>query len=244
MNERRRRTCNETVRYTESPIDSPKDRRKSVATKTPKKKKTDEEEFNVKPKSTSKSARKATEDDYHETPKKRRSMRPKTPTTKCIEGIALENSPTLQKIDENPGRRKSLRTRRATIHDPSQLSFGDQLSQEEDSPVKINDLNKSNDSNEENKDFNIQRPTTLFDDKEDVAGRSLISFKTPSKQNLNAMIAHITPKTPRHDKGTPKKRLSEIPKTPTSRPLAQDLVKTPTHVRTEMKQSKLDLRFS
>lgn len=92
---------------------------------------------------------------------------------------------------------------------------------------------------------NIAKPTTLFDDDEDVDGKKLFSFRTPRKDSM-ALLAQQTPKTPRHNDPnritprTPKtSRLSEIQNTPTSRPSASKSVKTPRHIREETKKSKL-----
>lgn len=105
-------------------------------------------------------------------------------------------------------------------------------------------LNSSNDSNGENIDANVQKPTTLFDEDEDVAGKEMISFKTPKKQNSMAALAQLTPKTPHHNKDATPSRRSGIQKTPTSRPAAHELTKTPRHVRDQIKHSKLTFQIT
>lgn len=90
------------------------------------------------------------------------------------------------------------------------------------------------------------KPTTLFDEDADVEGDKLYSFKTPKKKDSMALLAQLTPKTPRHhdpNKGTPrtpinKQLLLDKQKTPTSRPSAIKLTKTPKHVRAAVKKSR------
>lgn len=248
--------------YEESPIESPRATRESKTVdhsiaKTPtgpkiaktqksrrnttSKISNDEVEPPVKPKL----ARKLDEEPEVVSPKKRKSGRPKTPSKMGLESIAQENSPTIVNLDSNKIRRSSLRPRRTIteLHEQQIKTPSTSRTPKESSKVEdeIANLDSSNGSNGENVDTNIQRPTTLFDEEEDVDGKSIISFKTPKKQNSMVALAQLTPKTPRHDKGTPRRSSSAgIQKTPTSRPCAQDLAKTPRHIREKYKKSKLN----
>ncbi len=210
-----------SVNYEESPVESPDNRRKSLRTpkaknleieykKTPLKHHHDEDSSNISPK---------------------KLRRNRTPSSKALESIVTESSPSMQKIDSS--RRKSSRK---------------SVKPEEDSleVIEVDDsFNSTNADDKENE--NIAKPTSLFDEENDVEGKRLYSFKTPKKREGMAELANLTPKTPRHhvsESTTPKTpkhlRLSEIQKTPTSRPSAGKCTKTPRHVREEIKKSKSD----
>lgn len=174
-------------------------------------------------------------DDF--SPKKLRNNR--TPSSKALESIVTECSPSIEKIDSSSSRRS---TRKRT---PNARPYGSTKKckdpEESIETIEIDDsLNESNDK--ENK----LKPTTLFDEEEDVEGSKLYSFKTPKKREGMNQLANLTPKTPRHhdpNANTPRtpkqQRLAEIQKTPTSRPSASKCTKTPRHVREEIKKSKI-----
>ncbi|CAO1423460.1 unnamed protein product [Diamesa tonsa] len=93
---------------------------------------------------------------------------------------------------------------------------------------------------------NVEKPTTLFDEFEDVEGQKLYSFKTPKKKDGMALLASNTPKTPKvesvNSSKTPKtpnhRRLSTLMKTPTSSRSTPNMpTKTPTHVRSTIKRN-------
>ncbi|KAG5670486.1 hypothetical protein PVAND_000748 [Polypedilum vanderplanki] len=159
--------------------------------------------------------------DYVKSPRK--SLRTRTPNQKFQEiDTLLSKTPT----------KKKKKAENKEIPDP-------------ESSVEVISLNSTiNDSYEkENLESMITKPSTLFEDEDDVEGKKLYSFKTPKKEGMMAQLANQTPKTPRHhdaNKGTPKtpknSRISEILKTPTSRPSAVKCTKTPRHVRDEMKK--------
>lgn len=181
-------------------------------------------------------------------PKKLRGNR--TPSAKALESIVSENSPTLEKLD-SPMRR-SLRQRTPNVKNQRYSDINLKIDLKNKvvrsakksnvSAVIISSESESEDDSENQE--NLHRPTTLFDESEDVEGQKLYSFKTPKKKDGMAALASNTPKTPRHHdpNKTPHKtpiRLSMIQKTPTSRPSAGKCVKTPRHIRDEIKKSKL-----
>lgn len=204
----------DAVDFFESPIDSPKrpkSARKSLYA---------ENAENVK--KTPKSSRKAAKDSPDYSPKKLRRNR--TPSSKALEAVVQENSPTVKKLDAGK-RRQSAKSRKATV-----------------SPELIEDSDDSFGSS------SVAKPTTLFDDDEDVEGQRMFAFRTPSKRGSMAVLAKLTPRTSRIDSNrrtpntpkTPKsKHLTEIQNTPTSRPSALQIAKTPRHVRAATKKSEL-----
>lgn len=116
-------------------------------------------------------------------------------------------------------------------------------SEEEESMDVIGVDDSSEDEINEKENF-ISKPSTLFNEDQDVEGKKLYSFKTPKKKDGMVNLANLTPKTPRHhdpNKSTPRtpknSRISEIQKTPTSRPSASKCTKTPRHVRDEIRKS-------
>lgn len=235
-----RRSTRQSVHrnYEESPVESPRPRRKSTAAnsaesslaKTPKGTRSNRntEYLNISDDSPAAAAK---------TPKSNRRMstRAKTPSTKAVEAIVTENSPRIEKID------KSANSRRRTITENTHTTPSKTPRKSKTEKIVDQILNSSNGSNEENIDVNVRKPTTLFDDNEDVDGKEMISFKTPKKQNSMAALAQLTPKTPHHNKGTP--RRSDVSKTPTSRPsAAHEMAKTPRHVRVQIKQSENELQ--
>lgn len=176
-------------------------------------------------------------------PKKLRNNR--TPSSKALESIVTENSPSVEKIDSPGIRRRSVR--KSTSKYISKKEAPEEVNLLEESIETIDVSDDSFRSDKEN--VRANKPTTLFDDSEDVEGRKLYGFKTPKKREGMVELANQTPKTPRMDydtstitSKTPKHlRLSEIQKTPTSRPSAGKCTKTPRHVRDEIKKSKVFL---
>lgn len=173
-------------------------------------------------------------DEEQFSPKKLRNNR--TPSSKALESIVTESSPSIEKID-------SSTTRRSVRNAEKSRSSTKKCEKAEESIETIEVFDDS--LNESNDKENKLKPTTLFDDEEDVEGRKLYSFKTPKKREGMNQLANLTPKTPRHHDPnattprTPKhQRLAEIQKTPTSRPSASKCTKTPRHVRDEIKKSK------
>lgn len=177
-----------------------------------------------------------------------------------MESIVLENSPTFEKLESpkkveiaeklsRPKRERKSVTKYAEIN--LKINLKDktvkrvkEVSDGAPSAVIVDD---SSEDDEEQIDTDlVAKPTTLFDDAEDVEGQRLYSFKTPKKKDSMAQLAQHTPKTPH--RGTPKtpksSQISLIMKTPTSRPNAAEFAKTPKHVRAAMKKSKLKLLFS
>lgn len=191
---------------------------------------------------TPKSRRKSTRDISPEiSPKKLRTAR--TPSTQALENIVLENSPSLQKLESSPiGRPKRERKSVARYSD---INLKINLKDNTVKPVKERQAVAPTaiDSSEEEEEYIdtelVEKPTTLFDDDEDVEGQRLYSFKTPKKKDSMAQLAQHTPKTPH--RGTPKtpksNRISQIQRTPTSRPMAAEFAKTPKHVRAAIKKS-------
>jgi origin recognition complex subunit 2 len=235
------------VSYQESPGESSdvrKSARKSVIN-TPKSKKQKNEEINTRK---SRSRKASEEKSPVISPKKLRRNR--TPSSKALESIVTENSPSMQKFDSPTGSRHSERKRtpnsRLTIYNTESASRRKSkiLNDTEDS-IEVIEIDESLNESIDDKE-NLVKPTTLFDEEEDVEGRKLYSFKTPKKREGMAELANQTPKTPRHhipDSTTPRTpkhmRISEIQKTPTSRPSAGKCTKTPRHVRDEIKRSNL-----
>lgn len=212
-------------------------------------------------------------------PKKLRRVR--TPSTKALESIVFESSPTAEKLAETPdkNRRKSQRIRTPNLRtndinailgkgfnkksrkvedvskneecesrNDDEEAEEEQESTEEES-IEIIELDDTLDNSNDKENTGLKQPTALFDDDEDVEGKRLYSFKTPKKAGGMVQLANQTPKTPRHhepdsNKSTPKTpknlRITEIQKTPTSRPSAAKCTKTPRHVRDEIKKSKFN----
>lgn len=246
----------ESVSYQESPVESSEVKRatrKSTA-QTPKSTKIKQEAEETNIWANTRRLRRASEDKSPIiSPKKLRRNR--TPSTKALESIVTENSPSLQIFDSPSssaatGSRHSERKRtpnsHLTIYDTKSATKLKSriLNEAEDDSIEVIEIDESLNESIDDKE-NIVRPTTLFDEEEDVEGRKLYSFKTPKKKEGMAQLANQTPKTPRHhipDSTTPKtpkhSRISEIQKTPTSRPSAGKCTKTPRHVRDEIKRSK------
>ncbi|CRL05976.1 CLUMA_CG019072, isoform A [Clunio marinus] len=208
-----------------------------------------------RPRSTRKSVY-TEEDNESYTPKK--PNRNRTPSSKALESIASESSPTMKKIeaprrsmrkklslavidDENPdNRRKKLKENECIVIGDESFDDHQEKVKEKEYDVIDDDSIESFKSSNEIK--NPMKTNNLFED-EDIEGQKIYSFKTPKKRDSMMMLAQCTPKTPRHNdpnKTTPKtpknNRLSEIQKTPTSRPSASKLTKTPRHVRDEIKK--------
>jgi hypothetical protein len=196
---------------------------------------------NAKLKATPKSRRKRDATSEIFSPKKLRTAR--TPSAQALESIVLENSPTLERL-ESPAGSRPQRARKSTQR-YSDINLTINLKQNTVKRIKearaedeASSVITIDDSDQENNEL-IAKPTTLFDDADDVEGHKLYSFKTPKKKDSMAQLAQNTPKTPH--RGTPKtprnNRLSQIQKTPTSRPLAAEFAKTPRHVRAAIKKS-------
>lgn len=190
--------------------------------------------------------RSASDDEEHFSPKKLRNNR--TPSSKALESIVTECSPSIEKIDSSSGRRSTRKKSHFVNKNDVKKSSTKKCENPEESIETIEIFDES--LNESNDKENKLKPTTLFDEEEDVEGRRLYSFKTPKKREGMTQLANLTPKTPRHHDPnattprTPKhQRLSEIQKTPTSRPSASKCTKTPRHVRVEIKKSKISLFF-
>lgn len=191
-------------------------------------------------------------------PKKLRVTR--TPSTAALESIVSENSPANIKVDTPTNSRKSNRVctpnrRYSNINLKINLKEKSvQLIKDVNSEGSVLTVNSSSSEdeyeNESTDKENIEKPTTLFDEMEDVEGQKMYSFKTPKKKDGMAMLASNTPKTPKVDlvksSKTPKtpktpnlRRLSTIMKTPTSSRSTPNMpTKTPTHVRNTIKKSK------
>lgn len=182
-------------------------------------------------------------------PKKLRVTR--TPSTAALESLVSENSPANIKIDTPTSSRKSDRVRTPN-HRYSNINL--KINLKDKSVQRINDVNSeesssiveltSSDDEDEGKDKeNVEKPTTLFDEMEDVEGQKLYSFKTPKKKDGMALLASNTPKTPVNSSKTPNnRRLSVLMKTPTSSRSTPNMpTKTPTHVRNTIKKSKLTI---
>lgn len=238
------------VNYNESPRDSPKlsdSTRKSLKNKN----KSDDEEIFYTAVKTPRKARKShhekSEDHEEISPKKLRANR--TPSSKALETIVLENSPTMQKL-ESPVSRRSARKSRLLVQNSDTTTMDKtkkRLKYDESNEPKVLSSAETSDEDDEVDDKeNVVKPTMLFDDEEDVEGNKLYSFKTPKKKDSMAALAQHTPKTPshRHQNKTPStpknSRLSEVQRTPTSRPSASNLAKTPRHIREVIKKSKFD----
>lgn len=192
------------------------------------------------PRSTRKSVREASAEHESYSPKKLRGVR--TPSKKALESIVSESSPTVKDLESS---RRSLREKKSASR-YSQIDQRLNVKKQAVEKARAEKAQSSDDDEIENLSENIVRSTTLFDEEEDVEGNKLYSFKTPKKKDSMALLAQHTPKTPRHNdhnKGTPKtprnNRLSEIQKTPTSRPSASIIAKTPRHIRDATKKSKL-----
>lgn len=270
-----------TKNYSESPIESPaasKSARKSAAIVV-----IDSDDEKVKPKSARKSTRKtlnrieSDEDEVIElkTPKRQKSTRkaseepkefsPKklranrTPSSKGLESLVQENSPSIEKLETPTSRRKSFRDKKDNQR-YSDINIKINLKNKTVTPAKKSrskhDQPDHDSSVEEISDEDIEnveikqteKPSTLFDEAEDVEGQRLYSLKTPKKKDSMAVLAQATPKTPSqqsHLERTPKtpktpknSRLADIQNTPTSRPSASKLGKTPRHIREATKKSK------
>jgi origin recognition complex subunit 2 len=276
---RRSTRMRQSVNYQESPSNSPAYLKTSRTLKTPKKtensgaeESNEDNKESKTPKTASQSRRRTrrlTSDEVplNLSPKKLRNNR--TPSTRALESIVNESSPTVEKLDSTPGRRSTrIRTPNRRLQDidsiliktpkrkskveiikreeKSNSSNDDKQSDSSDeelSVIEVDDEDSNIAEEDENEKENITKPTTLFDDEEDVDGKKLYSFKTPKKKESMAQLANQTPKTPRHHdhvKSTPSRtpksaKVLESQKTPTSRPSAGMCTKTPRHVREEIK---------
>lgn len=250
----------QSVSYLESPQNSPlpstskKDTKSSLINtpktpKTPKRNVQKDEEI-ATPRSRGRPRKANSEDPESFSPKKLRNNR--TPSTKALESIAGENSPTVNQLDAPKRRSVRIRTpnRKFDEFDTSMTARNQKSghAEEEDESIETIDVNDSSSDDSDDKENFITKPTALFNEEQDVEGRKLYSFKTPKKKDGMTSLANLTPKTPRHhdpNKSTPQtpkhSRIAEIQKTPTSRPSAGKCTKTPRHVRDEIKKSKLML---
>lgn len=247
--ERRSTRLRQSVSYQESPIESnevKRSTRKSTA-HTPKAKQHEEKEEHPVNLRKSRSRKASEEKSPAVSPKKLRMNR--TPSSKALESIVTENSPSMQTFESPTKSRQSARKKtpssRLTIYNTSSATRrkSTKLNDTEDS-IEVIDVDESLNESIDDKE-NLAKPTTLFDEEEDVEGRKLYSFKTPKKKEGMVQLANQTPKTPRHhipDSTTPRTpkhlRIAEIQKTPTSRPSAGKCTKTPRHVRDEIKRSE------
>lgn len=270
--QRPRRSTVKPKNYADSPIESPVSRlsaRKStrnredssspVAVKTPKSSRKSTRKASPEgsvspvpvktPKSSRKSTRKASEEPDNYSPKKLRNNR--TPSSKALESIVTENSPTCLKLEAGIRRSTRERKKNTNLEDIYEVLTAKPKRKSTAPKTEVVDLDDS-DSSEvvsvDGSDTEIAaKPTILFDADEDVDGQKLYSFKTPKKKDSMVLLAQTTPKTPRHhdpNRGTPKtpknNRISEIIKTPTSsRPSLSKLTKTPKHIRDDNKKSEL-----
>lgn len=248
--ERRSTRLRQSVCYQESPVETnevKRSTRKSTA-HTPKTKHENEDE-NLTHSRRSR-VKKAHSEDKSPVVSPKILRRNRTPSSKALESIVTENSPSMQNFDSPTGSRHSERkrtpNRRLAIYntDSGSRRKSKKLNNTEDS-IEVIEIDESLNESTDDKE-NVIKPTTLFDEEEDVEGRKLYSFKTPKKKEGMAQLANQTPKTPRHhipDSTTPRTpkhlRISEIQKTPTSRPSAGKCTKTPRHVRDEIKRSKI-----
>lgn len=188
-------------------------------------------------------------------PKKLRVTR--TPSTAALESIVSENSPANIKVDTptssrksnrvcTPNRRYSNINLKINLKEKSVQLIKDANSEE--SVSIVNSSSSEDDHEDESTDKeNVEKPTTLFDEMEDVEGQKMYSFKTPKKKDGMALLASNTPKTPKvelkNSSKTPKtpnlRRLSTLMKTPTSSRSTPNMpTKTPTYVRNTIKKSK------
>lgn len=200
------------------------------------------------PKKSEKSSRKASEEPTEFSPKKLRANR--TPSSKGLESIVQENSPSIEKL-EKPHSRRSIREKKPaqrysainlTINLKNQTATPSKQKAKEECDDSVIEVTDSDDESIESN--YIAKPSTLFVDCEDVEGQQLYSLKTPKKKDSMAVLAQATPKTPQynHLERTPKtpknSKLSEIQNTPKSRPSASKLGKTPRHIREATKKSE------
>lgn len=253
--ERRSTRVRQSVSYQESPVETSevkRSTRKSIVF-TPKAKQHDEEEEH--PVQLRKSRLRGASEEKSPVISPKKLRRNRTPSSKALESIVTESSPSMQKFDSPTGSRQSDRKRTPSSRltafntDSATRRKSKKLNDTEDS-IEVIDVDESlNESGTDDKE-NTVKPTTLFDEEEDVEGRKLYSFKTPKKKEGMAQLANQTPKTPRHhipDSNTPRTpkhlRIAEIQKTPTSRPSAGKCTKTPRHVRDEIKRSKKFINF-
>lgn len=205
------------------------------------------------PKKSEKLNRKAADDSITHSPKKLRLNR--TPSSKALESVVSENSPTINNLESpssRPVRERKSRysdiNLKINVAEKTVKRLKDVKNKEKNSPEFVASQASSDDEEKStSKSENVVKLTssTLFDDAEDVEGKNLFSFRTPKKKDSMALLAQNTPKTPRHNNsnmGTPRtpknNRLSEIQNTPTSRPSASKTAKTPRHVREANKKSK------
>lgn len=158
------------------------------------------------------------------TPKK---LRPKTPSSKALENIAAESSPSGDVIESNA--RKSGRIRSPT----KRFIEKDGNKPPSKKPVldDFSDTEFDSDSTERER----QRPTTLFGS-DDVEGQHLFGFKTPKKKHAMLAMAAKTPKSAGSSIGNPK--------TPKSARNSVLNPKTPHHLRIKTKKRELTLCFS
>ena len=252
---RRSARVRQSVCYNDSPIEekglnSAKPTRKSKRNNFPDD--TDPETPNVTKTPTAKKSVNKPETLF--SPKKLRVTR--TPSTAALESIVSENSPANIKADTpttsrksnrvcTPNRRYSNINLKINLKNKSVKIISDDDSEES---VSIINSSSSEDEDESTDKENIGKPTTLFEEMEDVEGQKLYSFKTPKKKDGMALLASNTPKTPKvelvNSSKTPKtpnhRRLSVLMKTPTSSRSSPNMpAKTPTHVRNTIKKSKL-----
>lgn len=197
------------------------------------------------PKIGSKSARKAEAEPSEFSPKKLRRNR--AMSEKGLEAIVNESSPTIAKIDTTPRSRSAKRKEQRSSGINLRIDLRNKTVEKVKRKPETIDVSSESSDIEDLTSEKVEKPTTLFIENEDVEGGALYSFKTPKKKDSMALLAQQhTPKTPH--RGTPKTpktpRLSEVMKTPTSRPSALTLAKTPKHIRADTKKSKIVVDLS
>lgn len=158
------------------------------------------------------------ESSEEESPEKK-PRRERALSSKAMENIALDVSDILK--EESPVR-KSARKQKSKKLDEAFIY---------ESPGRNKQKSVATESLIVEKSFEIEdtkKPEALFAEEMDVDGSQLFGFKTPKKRDGMSVLALNTPKTPQNPH-TPK----------TSGSARRNSMKTPSHIRTKIKESKI-----
>lgn len=167
-----------------------------------------------------------------------RTSRTRVPSTKCLESFNLEDlqlSPRRTSRRFTPSKKytamqhqPSAKEHKTPLKTPSKRSNEPMVSDEDERMDTLDEV--------------MKKSTILYDQQADVAGHDLFTFRTPKKRDGMAQLAALAPKTPQTPK-TPKhiSRRSEASgrQAPASASSKITAVKTPSRIRTILKNGKL-----
>jgi len=184
----------------------------------------------------------------YKTPKKQKATtkaRPKSASLKSIENLTNSDESSAAEVEQQPMTRRSARkpsptkkyqafknetgaTKQHIVVNYVECSDSDELQSENDEDVGVPDVAAAKPN---------ARDLQLIQADYNVAGTSLFGFNTPKKRDAMAIAAlNATPCTPKTPK-TPKTPRLGV-KTPDTKRKKVDHPKTPSHIRTKVKQRK------